>query len=65
MGIWEHLGGYFIHGQAEWVETRDMTQGDFDSRLRISYGPLKFSHMFIMHLQCFLRDGQGHACTST
>ena len=27
MGVWEHLGGggQFLHGHAEWVETRDLT----------------------------------------
>ena len=35
MGGWEHLGGQFLHGHAEWVETRDLTGQIFDSRLRI------------------------------
>ena len=31
-GIWEHLGGQFLHGHAEWIETRDLILG---SNLRI------------------------------
>ena len=70
MGVWEHLGGQFLHGHAEWVETRDLILGNFDSRL--SYGPLKLppyvcigSHAFAMFSAHALREGRGHARTST
>ena len=29
------LGGIILHGHAEWIETRDLTFRNFDSRLRI------------------------------
>ena len=35
MGVWEYLGGQFLHGHAEWVETRDLTEQIFDSHLII------------------------------
>ena len=30
-----HLEREFLHGHAEWVKTRDLTLGNFDSHLRI------------------------------
>ena len=30
-----HLGRYFLHGHAEWVKTRNLMAGNFDSHLRI------------------------------
>ena len=35
MGGLGTLGGIISDGHAEWVETRDMTSKNFDSRLRI------------------------------
>ena len=29
------LGDIILHGHAEWVETRDLIKGNFDSHLRI------------------------------
>ena len=34
-------------GHAEWVETRDLTLGNFDSCLTIKVTALSFSHMFV------------------
>jgi hypothetical protein len=40
-GGWEHLGTKFLRGHAEWVETRDLMVGNFDSHLRIKVMALK------------------------
>ena len=32
--VWEHLEREFLHGHAEWVETRNLTARNFDSYLR-------------------------------
>ena len=41
MGGLGALVGDTLHGHAEWVETRDLTQGNFDSHLRIKVMALR------------------------
>ena len=34
------LGEIILHGHGEWVKTRHLTAGNFDSHLRIKVSPL-------------------------
>ena len=47
----------FLYGHAEWVETRDLILGNFDSHLRIKVMALRSFPICLyweaMHLQCF------------
>ena len=56
-GVWEHLGRYFLHEHAEWVQTRDLTLGNLDSHLRIKVTALWSFPICLYreatHLQCF------------
>ena len=41
------LGDIILYGCAEWIECRDLTFRNFNSSLKISYGPLKFPNVCI------------------
>ena len=64
-----YLVGQFLHGHAEWVETRDLTGQIFDSHLRklrpfeVSPYVCIGSHAFAMFSAHALREGRGHART--
>ena len=66
------LGEITLHWHAEWVETRDLTLGNFDSRLiELKLRPFEElppyvcigSHAFAMFSAHALREGRGHKCT--
>ena len=64
------LGAQFLHGHAEWVETRDLT--GLIHTLELKLRPFEVtpyvcigSHAFAMFSAHALHEGRGHARTST
>ena len=59
MGLLRALGDiFFLYGQAEWVESRNLTWENSHLRIKVMAFPI-----ICLYRQCLLREGRSHART--